>query len=185
MNRSVSGALQSRLAAATASLLRLPSPLKDEEEEEEEVITSSPPKSQWSMLDSLLRLPAAATLMSAARRSIVGLLAPASSGSPCSLLGCGLVLKNVGPASLGEGVGGGVGVGVGVGGGGEEEEEAVAGEAPVAEADAWEDPRALSADATEMTVASRAASCAAISPAAKRQATHGQQRQQLSQSGTA
>lgn len=92
----------------------------------------------------------------------MGLLAPAS-GPPCSLLGLGLVLKTVGPASLGEGVGGGVGVG----GGGEEEEEAVAGEAPEAEADAWEDPRALLADATEMTVASRAASCEATSPAAR------------------
>jgi hypothetical protein len=70
----------------------------------------------------------------------------------------GVVAVVVGGVDAGgvAGLAGGVGV--------EEVEEAVAGGVPVAEADAREEPPALLAEATEMTAASWAASCAAASP---------------------
>lgn len=185
MSSSVSGASQSRLATATAWERRPPLPLLLELEDEEEN-TPAGIQSMWlsAPISLRLRLPAAATRMSAAL-STMGLALPVAVAAPAglkadsfSVFGCAGL-----PAAGAAGLAGAVATTVGADPAGwevvvllllvevallEEVAEAEAGGVPVAEAEALEEveegPLLLLAEATEMTAASWAACWAASSP---------------------
>lgn len=182
MSSSVSGASHSKLATATAWERRPPLLLLlelDEEEEDEEEANTPGNKSSWKSAPISLRLPAAATRMSAASSTMglpavpvpVAVSPTGLNADSCSVLGfawgllgaaaaagaglTGAVVTTEGAAAAGWGVGfvGVAGVGPVV------PEAAEAGGAPVAEAEALDAPEGplLLAEATEMMAASWAA----------------------------